>query len=712
MHRSDAHAVSYCRLCEAGCGVRVTFDEKGAPAAVEPDPEHIVTKGFFCTKGKALAELVNDPRRVRAPLFRAVGSPIGKFNETTWKHVFEGIAGDVRRIVNESGPDAVAFYHGNPTAFSWATSVACAALARRIGTSRSFTAGSIDCAERFVLADICYGHPLHVTIPDLQNSHFALLLGGNPAVSTWAQLTSIPRWREEIVALRARGGRFVVVDPRRTETADAADLHISIAPGTDADLLLGMINIIFREGLENKEFLARRAAGLDEARRAIVSYTSQRASDRCGVAEEVIKNLARDFARAPSGFAAGHSGLTMQSRGSLAEWAVILLNTACGRIDTKGGLLFNPGVVDLARLSTSMLDRRAPMPAGTPPGTRRILDDLPCAGLAPAIESGNVRALFIIAGNPLVTFPNPERLARALSKVELIVSIDPYINETSSRSHFILPPPSMLEREDCVLLNSMFLTRPYAQWTPALCPPPHRVRSEWEIAQGISSRLGGLPFSKDKISISRKLFLLKNRWIARALLAFGEKRTLETMLFLFGKVKLSKMKRLRHGVAMKSLKPGQLTKRLRTPGRRIRLFNDEIARLFEVEARRGLDLPNARFPLILISRRRRGGMNSWMNHLPSSIAIDTAPEIEISAADAERYNLTNASRARIESAQGSFVGIINISPRARAGVISATHSFRLGNESSHFNHAVSDTELDVLTGMPGFNRTFVSIVLS
>jgi formate dehydrogenase len=698
-------ALSYCRLCEAGCGVRVELDPRGAPIAIAPDPEHVVTKGFLCTKGEALAELVTDPRRLTAPLRRAPGSPAGAFAPVDWETATSEIAGAITKIARESGPDAVAFYQGNPVAFSWAGALATSALARLVGSSRFYTASSIDCAERFAIADLCHGHPLLVTIPDLHRARFALLLGSNPAVSTWAQLTSIPRWIDAVAAMRAAGGKLVVVDPRRTETTAFADEHLAIRPGTDADLLLGMVNAILGEGLEDRRFLESHTSGLAAARAAIAPYTLARAAERTGIAADRLLSLARGFARAPAGFAAGHSGLTMHPRGSLAEWGVVLLNAVCGRIDARGGLLFNPGLLDLARFADVLLDRSAPIPADARPGTRRILDDLPCAGLAEAIERGAVRALVVVAGNPAVTFPNAARVRRALAKLECLVMIDPYVNETGRFANYVLPPPTLLEREDCVLLNSGFLATPYAQVTAAVCAPPAGVREEWWIAREIARKLGSIPRR-------RALRDAPARALLRATLALGPRRALALLLRLFGGVSLAELRRHPHGMLLPPLEPGALLARLRTPDRKIRLAPPEILDLLRRDAAPGPPSdPN--YPLTLLSRRRRGGMNSWLNRLPSSRRVDPTPRVEIHPDDAAKVGIREADSVVVASTRGRFFGVAALSDRCPAGVVSAPHSVVFGAADSDdlvtFNDVIDDADVEPLTGMPRFNGTAVRV---
>lgn len=702
-------ALSWCRLCEAGCGVRVEVDDRGIATSVSPDREHVVTRGFFCIKGHALVELLEDPRRIVQSMVRLPGAAPGAFVPLDYNAAIDQIAGKIINIARESGPDSIAFYHGNPAAFSWAAAVSNASLARIIGSGRFYTAGTIDCAERFALAEHCYGHPLLVTIPDIQHAKFILLLGANPAVSTWAQLTSAPRWREDVASMRRAGGAFVVVDPRRTETAALADRYIPIRPSTDADLLLAMVRIITDRKLEHRAFLQKHTRGFEAALATLAPYTLERASLRTGIPAGDIVRLAVEFATAPSGFAVGHSGLTMQSRGSLAEWAVILLNAACGRIDAPGGLLFNPGLLNLTKLGDRLLDRGAPLPAGEPPGTRRILDDLPCAGLAPAIESGRVRALISLAGNPAVTFPNAPRIARAMQKLELYAAIDPYINESTQYAHYLLPPTSMLEREDCVLLNSSFLTIPYTQWTPPVSTPPPGVRTEWWISHEIARRIPALPFREPGASLFRKLHFLRQRWMSRWILRLGPRRALQLMLLLYGEVGLATIRKHPHGLLLKRVAPGELLKRLRTPSGVIELFPQALHGLARHDEDHMSRLESSDGRFYLISTRRKGGMNTWLNHLASARRVDSSPTVSIHPADAATLNITDGRTVMITNETGSFEALASLSDNMARGVVAATHGFPVESLRGHFNHVTSDRDLDPLTGMPAFNGTRVSV---
>ncbi len=708
-----APAISYCRLCEAGCGVLVHRDAAGVATRVEPDREHVVTRGFFCTKGHALAELVRDPKRLVEPVRRAPDAAPGAFERTTWSEATEAVAGGLARIARESGPDAIAIYQGNPTAFSWAAAVSTAALARVLGTGRFHTASSIDCAERFLVADLCYGHPLLVTIPDVRASRYVLLLGANPAVSTWAQLTSIPRWHEVVANMRRAGGKLVVVDPRRTETAAGADEHLSLRPGSDLDLLLALVRVVVDEGLADARFLERHARGLDAALRATADYDVARAAERTGLDAETIRRVAGEFARAPASVAVGHSGLTMTPRGGLAEWALVLLNAVCGRVDAPGGLLLNPGLLDLVRHGDLLLDRHAPLPAGVRPPARRILDDLPCAGLARSIEEGHVRALVVVAGNPAVTFPNASRLRRALGKLDLLVALDPYVNETTRLAHWVLPPPSMLEREDCVLLNSPFLETPYAQWTDRVSTPPPGVRDEWQVCRDLARRLPRLPSREPGAPWRRRLRLATGRWLGRILLATPPRLALAAMLALSGQVSLRAIRRHPRGLLLPPLRPGALRKRLRTHDRRIDLAPAAILDLLASDDRLR-DATDREHPLRLISRRRRGAMNSWLNHLPSARRVDPDPLVEMHPGDARDAGLRDGETVRVANARGGFEGILRLSERMARGVVSAPHSFPsllrdATADRGHFNDLVDDEDVEPLTGMPRFNGTAVSV---
>lgn len=711
-------AITYCRLCEAGCGVEVLFDAEGRPADVKPDFEHVVSRGFLCTKARALTELLADPRRVTSPRVRAPGQGAGTWREAGWDEALDAVAGSLTRIARTHGPDAVAVYQGNPTAFAWAAAAATTALARVLGTTRFYTAASIDCAERFAVADLCFGHPLLVTIPDLRRAHFALLLGANPAVSSWAQLTSIPRWLEERARLRARKGTFVVVDPRRTETADLADEHVALRPGSDVELLGALVRTILAEGLEDRAFLEAHCTGLDKVRRAVEGFTLARAAEATGIDAGRIERLARAFATAPSGFAAGHSGLTMQRRGSIAEWLLVVLNAVAGRLDRAGGCLVNPGLLDWTRLGDAVLDRFAPLPPEIRPPMRRILDDLPCSTLVDAIEAGQVRALVVAAGNPAVTFPEAARVRQALARLECLVGIDPYVNETLERAHVVLPPLSMLERDDGVLLNSGFLAEPYAQFTRAVCTPPPGVRSEWWIAREIVRRLGAFPVGTHGDSFGRRVRKKAARALSRWILGFEPETVLRFLLRAFSNTSLGELERHPHGLRLGDLREGDLRARVKTRDRKIQLAPLEILALLgengAAPSQRAAELDSrARHPFTLLSRRRRGAMNSWLEGLPSSRRVDPVPWIEVAPGDAARLGIEDGSRLALVNDRGRFEGKACVTSRCPEGIVTAPHS-RFARDPvsgvSNLNDLTGAEGVDPLTGMPAFHATRVRIV--
>jgi anaerobic selenocysteine-containing dehydrogenase len=433
-----------CPLCEATCGLEVTV-QGGAVTRIRGDADDVFSRGFVCPKGASLKELHEDPDRVRTPLLRRAG---GGFESASWDEAFAEIARRLPAIQAEHGRDAVAAYAGNPAAHNASFLIYGRALLKALASRNIYSASTVDQYPKQMASALMFGNGLSVPVPDLDRTDHLLILGANPLASNGSLMTA-PDVRGRLRAIRARGGRVVVVDPRRTRTAREADEHLFIRPGTDALLLMAMVHALFDEDLATP---GEHLAGVDEVRALAAGFAPEAVAAACGIAAADIRRLARDLAAAPTAAVYGRIGTTTQAFGATASWLVDVVNALTGNLDRPGGAMFPMPASGSGNTSGEPgRGRGAPFGRWTSRvrGLGEVFGELPVACLAEEIETpgdGQVRALITLAGNPAVSTPDAGRLARALEGLELVVSVDMYVNETTRHADVILPVPSPLER--------------------------------------------------------------------------------------------------------------------------------------------------------------------------------------------------------------------------------------------------------------------------
>src|SRR3954470_22164845 len=484
--------VTFCRICEAHCGMVATVED-GRVTQLRPDPDHPLSSGYACPKGIAMTDVQNDPDRVLHPLRKTAS---GEFEPVSWEVALADIGTRLRAVRDEHGAKSIGWYMGNPGAFSYSHTLWVKGFLDGLGSPHYYSAGSQDVNNRFAASAMLYGSPLVVAIPDLARTSFLLMLGANPMVSHGSLLTA-PRIRDQLRAITARGGRVVVLDPRRTETARQFE-HVAVRPDSDAWLLLSMLHVIFEEGLADRRFLAgwtRDAAALE---RAAAPHTPQSTEERTGVPADDVRALARDFAAADGAAAYGRTGSCLGRHGTVVSFLLDALNAATGNLDRPGGAVFGPppiaieDVGDAAGLAT--YGRRRSRIGDFPD----VIGNMPASLIPKEIETpgeGQLRALFVSAGNPVLSVPDGDGMERALGRLDLMVSLDFYVNETNRHADYVLPTTTFLERDDTPLAFLGFYTKPFVQHSDAVVPPAGEAREEWEIVEELAKPLGIVPSS-------------------------------------------------------------------------------------------------------------------------------------------------------------------------------------------------------------------------
>jgi formate dehydrogenase len=636
-----------------------------------------------------MLEVHNDPERVLHPLRR---TPDGTFERTTWDAAVADIAARLKPLPRES----IGWYMGNPGAFSYAHALWGKGFLDGLGSPHYYSAGSQDVNNRFAASALMYGNPVLVPIPDLKRTNLLLMIGANPLVSHGSLLTT-PRIREALRDIVARGGRVVVVDPRRTETASAFE-HLPVRPDTDALLLLSLLHTIFEEGLEAP---IRLASGTDTLRAWASGFPPEATEERTGVPARAARRLARDLAAADGAAVYGRTGTCLGRHGTLVAFLLDALNAVTGNLDRPGGGVFGspPMALDelAGRLGLASYATRRSRVGGFPD----VLGNLPASLMAKEIRmpgDGQLRALFVSAGNPVMSVPDGEELSAALQDLELLVSIDLYVNETNRHADYILPATTFLERDDVPLASLTFYTTPFIQYTDAVVEPAGEAKPEWEAIDLIARAIGIVPSS-----------VRAARWAGRLGIRPSPQRLIDGLLRATTRNRLSiaRLRRHPHGLVLADhVETGVLKRKLR--GHRVRLDPPEIGA--EIERLRGEEQDDE-FPLRLIGLRELRSHNSWMHNAPKLMSGNRSHALRIHPDDAG--DLADGDEVEIASKSGAVTVGVRVTDEVMPGVVALPHGWghdggwslanAAGGANSNLLSSSEPEDLEPLAGMAHLN---------
>jgi anaerobic selenocysteine-containing dehydrogenase len=606
------------------------------------------------------------------------------WREVEWDAAFDLVASRIDGIRAAHGKDAVAVYQGNPTAHNLGLLTYGQLLLRTMGTKNLYSATSLDQLPHMLAAFLVFGNQLLMPVPDIDRCDLFICLGANPLASN-GSIMSAPDVKSRLKAIRDRGGRVIVLDPRRTETAEKADRHLFVRPGTDAVLLLSMIGVIFEEKLDRLGRLA--ATGVDDLRAAAASWSPDRAAGITGVSAEDIRELARALATTKRAVLYGRLGICTQEFGGLAAWLCYAINALTGHLDEPGGLMFTTPAIDPLPIAARIgFDEGFARWRSRVSGKPEFGGELPMTALAEEIETpgpGQIRALVTSAGNPVLSAPGGPRLERALETLDFMVSIDPYVNETTRFAHVILPPTSPLERSHYDLALNAFAVRNVAKYSPALFERPPHTRHDWEICLALWTRLGP----------ARRLGPL-SRLLQHGLGKLGPEAILEAGLRIGPhRLSLAKLRAAPHGLDLGPLE-SRLPKRLSTSDRKLHLAPREylldLGRLEQrwAEPARGL---------VLIGRRHLRSNNSWMHNSERLVKGPTRCTLLIHPDDAASRGVDHGGRARVSTGAGEIELPVEVSDEMMPGVVSVPHGWghgrkgvKLGVASAHAGESVND----------------------
>lgn len=714
--RTTRTALRTCPLCEAGCGLEITLrptDGGGEEVVrIRGDQADVFSHGYICPKGSTLKQLHEDPDRIRRPLVKRDGV----FVETSWEEALAEIERRLLPILERDGRDACAVYVGNPNAHNLAGLLYNRALLRALGSTNVFSASTVDQRPKEISAALMFGGGLNIPVPDVDRTDFLFMLGANPYASN-GSLATAPDWPGRLERLVERGGSLVVVDPRRSRTAETATEWVAIRPGADAYLLMAMVQVITSEGLSDLGGLADLVTGLDEVIEVARPFTPELVADACGIAADDIRRLARSLATAPTACVYGRIGTTTAEFGTLASWLVDVLNVLTGNLDRPGGAMFTTAAAGASNTRgkprygrETRLHRRTSRVRGLP----ETMGELPVVALAEEIDTpgpGQVRAMLTVAGNPVLSTPNSGRLDAALASLDFMVSVDIYVNETTRHADVILPAPSALQKSHYDVALLQLALHDVANYSEPILPLEEGQLDEWQVLARLALVLQGAGASADPAivddlmitsmvqgSVADETSPVFGRQVDEVLEALGPRTGPERILdFLlrtgpygdgFGRdpegLTLDVLLANPHGVDLGALKP-RLPDVLRTPDGMIALAPEillaDVARLHE-----GLD-GRRDHPFVLIGRRHVRSNNSWMHNVNVLVKGKPRCTMHVHPDDAAALGLSDGDPAIVRSRVGEVRVPVEVTDAIRPGVVSIPHGWGHDLEGSRMSVA-------------------------
>ena len=705
-------ALRICPLCEATCGLVLSIDD-GRISGARGDRDDVFSHGFICPKGASFAELDNDPDRLTQPMVRRDGELL----ETTWEDAFAAVAEGLGRVIADTGGSSVGVYLGNPNAHTIAGALYGPAVIRALGTRAIFSASTLDQMPKHIACGYLYGNPLAFTVPDLDRTDYLVIIGANPLVSN-GSLATAADFGGRLKALRRRGGRLIVLDPNRTRTAEMADRHLAVRPGTDGALLFAIVHVLFDEDLVDLGRLADHVVGIEQVRAAAADFGPETVAGHCGVSAQEIRTLAREIAAARTAAVYGRIGTSTVDFGTITSWLVDVVNILTGNLDRPGGVMFASSPIAAAPrparpgrgFTTGRWHSRV---SGHP----EALSELPTIAMPEEIETpgdGQIRAVITIAGNPVLSAPDGPRLSEALETVDFMLSVDPYLNETTRHADVILPPPPPSRAAHLDIALSGAVVRNNARYSPPALPLADGRPDECEILARVALIALGLGTDADPALVDDQVITatlarevadphspVADR-SAEELTAMlpdgpGYERRLDMMLRLgpfgdaFGTkpegLNLARLKDNPHGIDLGAL-TSRIPEILRTPSGMVELAPETIL----ADVPRLLASLDSEDGFLLIGRRHLRSNNSWMHNLPALSGGSNRCTLQIHPDDASRLGVTDL--AVVTGPGGKLEVPVEITDAIRPGVVSLPHGW---------GHSAPGTRMSVAAGHPGVN---------
>src|ERR1044071_381983 len=701
-----------CNICEAICGVEIRVEEFQR-LNIRGDKDDPFSRGYICPKAVALQDIHYDKDRLKHPVRRTARG----WQRIGWDEAFAEVAQNLKRIRAQHGRNSLATYLGNPTVHNYEALLFAPGFIRSLHTRNRFSATSVDQLAHHLAAFLMFGHQLLLPVPDVDRTEFFLMLGPNPADSNGIMMTA-PGMARRLKGIRERSGKVVLIDPRQNETARLASEHLFIRPGTDVLLLLALLHVVFEERLTRVNSFTKNVGIVADL---VAQFSPEKVAPVTRIDADRIRGLAREFAGAKSAVCYGRIGLSTQEFGGVCQWLINVLNIVTGNLDRPGGAMFTLPAFDPVSAPESLAPRGSY--ARWRSRVRKLPEfggELPVVALAEEILTpgpGQVKALVTSAGNPVLSTPNGRQLDRALAGLEFMVSIDPYINETTRHAHIVLPPTSPLERGHYDVAFHLLAVRNTTKFSPALFEPDGETRHDWEIFLELQTRMeqeGLLGRVKSKFL---KRFLRPERILDLGL-RFGPYGA-KVNPFSKG-LTLRKLKQAVHGIDLGPLS-ACLPGRLRTSDKRIELAPEVLVKDIE---RGKAKFDNASVPsngdLLLIGRRQLRSNNSWLHNSQRLLRGKPRCTMLMHPTDAANRHLASGQKVRVQSRVGFVEVPLEISEEMMPGVVSIPHGWghdRLGiqlevarqHAGESFYDVTDNLTIDALCGTAAFNGTWVSV---
>ena len=668
-----------CNLCEAICGVELTIEhgpQGDRVTAIRGNDADPLSRGHICPKGVALADIHSDPDRLRTPVKKVDGEWV----ETTWDDALDLVADNIAKAINNHGKDALGIYLGNPNAHSLGAATHGIRLVKAFRTRNRFSASSVDQIPHQFVASLMFGHQLMIPITDIDRTSYFLVFGANPMASNGSLMT-VPDFPNRVRELKKRGGRMVVFDPRRTETAKVADEHFFVRPGTDAVVLLAMLHVLFTDGLTKP---ADYVDNVERVRELVSEFTPEYAESVSGVAAADIRRITHEYAAADGAAAYGRIGLSTQGFGSVCQWALNCLNILSGNLDREGGMLFTEPAVDFVErglIGRGHFDKYRSRVRNAP----EYGGELPVSVFAEEIETpgeGQIRAVLTIAGNPVLSTPDGKRLGDALDKLDFMAAVDIYLNETTRHADVILPPTTALERDQYDIVFHGLAVRNTARFTPAALPKPKGTRHDWEIFRDLVLRIQARLDHKPPLAA---------RLRERLRLSLSPTFLIGMMLRTGGRTTISDLRKHPEGVDLGPLR-STLPGRLKTRDKRIDLapavLTADLARLRPAMAELSDEL-------VLIGRRHQKDCNSWMHNTERLTRGKARHQLLMHPDDLAARGLTDGALVTVTSRVGSVSVEVAAADDMMPGVVSLPHGYGHQVDGTRLAHAAKVTGVSI-----------------
>lgn len=705
-----------CPLCEATCGLEITING-GNVGRIRGDRDDVFSHGFICPKGSTLGKLHSDPDRLRSPMVKRNGS----WHQASWDEAFAEIETRLLPIIEEHGRDSVAMYLGNPNTHNLSSGLYLRPLIKAVATKNLFSASTVDQMPKHVTCGLMFGNPDLIPVPDIDRTDYLLMLGANPYESN-GSLATAPDWPGRMQAIRERGGKVVVVDPRRTKTAEAADEHLAIRPGTDAAFLLALLHVLAAE--DRLADLPAHVRGLEEVVAASQGFGPAQVADWCGIDAATIRRLALELADAPTGVVYGRLGTHATRYGTLASWIADVINAATGNLDRPGGAMFPLPAISTPRSRAGGRGWRMGRSRSRVGGHPEVRSELPASAMAEEIETegpGQVRAMITVAGNPVRSTPNSERLDRAMRGLEFMVSLDPYLNETTLHADVILPPPAALERSHYDVAFYALAVRNVANYSPPVLDRPADQPDEWETILRLASLLMGSSATPEQVNEAIVSEQIQKVVANPASPAFGvdtgivfdelaDRSGPEKLLDLrlrsgpygdgFGSnpdgLSLQKLIEQPHGIDLGALQP-RLPLAVDTESGMVELapavLVEDVARL-RSELDRGHD-----GGMLLVGRRHVRSNNSWMHNVDVLVKGKERCTLQMHPDDASAAGVADGETVVVRSRVGGVEVPVEVTDGIRRGVVSLPHGW---------GHDAAGSKLSVASARPGTNSNVLT----